>query len=140
MESRKRARKGRQNGGVLSAAAHEELEEHVAEEYGAHHRGNHANGLASSRSSRRQPRVDLSKLEIPSLRKYRHAYNLGGMFDSKEDLVPAVARHFAAQTVDEDDTLLNFAFSLKKQYVARHGGTAMSNKLVAKTGKTKGRK
>ena len=74
------------------------------------------------RSSRRnQPRVDLSKLEVPTLKKYRRVFNLSGAPDSKEELVPAVARHFAAQVVDEDDILLNFAFSLKKQYLARSG-------------------
>ncbi|QDZ21185.1 histone deacetylase complex subunit SAP30 domain-containing protein [Chloropicon primus] len=87
--------------------------------------------LGISRSSRRnQPRVDLSKLEMPTLKKYRRAFNLSGGVDSKEELVPAVARHFASQVVDEDDILLNFAFSLKKQYLARRG-------LLPKKGKGK---
>ncbi|WZN62069.1 SAP30_Sin3_bdg domain-containing protein [Chloropicon roscoffensis] len=78
--------------------------------------------LGVSRSSRRnQPRVDLSKLEVPTLKKYRRVFKLNGNVESKEELVPAVARHFAQQVVDEDDILLNFAFSLKKQYLARRG-------------------
>ena len=61
-------------------------------------------------------------LEMLSLRKYRRTYNLKGDYESsKEELVPTVTRHFAAQVVDEDDILLNFAFSLKKQYMARRG-------------------
>ena len=78
--------------------------------------------LGVSRSSRRnQSRVDLSKLEVPTLKKYRRVFKLNGNVESKEELVPAVARHFAQQVVDEDDILLNFAFSLKKQYLARRG-------------------
>ena len=110
MESRKRSRAaGRQtNGGLHSGAGSEEDDR---DDY---------HGV--SRSSRRQPKVDLSKLEMLSLRKYRRTYNLKGDYESsKEELVPTVTRHFAAQVVDEDDILLNFAFSLKKQYMARRG-------------------
>eukprot|EP00205_Picochlorum_sp_RCC944_P002916 CAMPEP_0182615178 /NCGR_PEP_ID=MMETSP1330-20130603/33690_1 /TAXON_ID=464278 /ORGANISM="Picochlorum sp., Strain RCC944" /LENGTH=116 /DNA_ID=CAMNT_0024835075 /DNA_START=394 /DNA_END=741 /DNA_ORIENTATION=+ len=104
MESRKRSR--RQSGAALANGGNDDDDQ----EY---------HGI--SRSSRRQPRVDLSKLEVPTLKKYRRVFNLGGVIDSKEELVPAVARHFASQVVDEDDILLNFAFSLKKQYLARRG-------------------
>jgi histone deacetylase complex subunit SAP30 len=93
-----------------------------------------------SRSSRRQPRVDLSKLEVPTLKRYRSTFNLGGsaVVDSKEELVPAVARHFAQQVVDEDDILLNFAFSLKKQYLAKNG-LLPKNKAKGAKGKSSGK-
>lgn len=77
--------------------------------------------LASRPSRRNQPKVDLSKLEMPTLKKYRARFNLSGGVDSKEELVPTVTRHFVAQAVDEGDILLNFAFSLKKQYLAKRG-------------------
>lgn len=68
------------------------------------------------RSTRRPLQVDLSKLETSSLKKYRRVYNLREVSSScKEELVPAVAQHFAAQVVEENETLLSFAFFLKKQ-------------------------
>uniref|UniRef100_A0A7S0QTE5 Histone deacetylase complex subunit SAP30 Sin3 binding domain-containing protein n=1 Tax=Pyramimonas obovata TaxID=1411642 RepID=A0A7S0QTE5_9CHLO len=78
-------------------------------------------------SARRQPRVDLSRLETGSLRKYRRVYKLGdlGSGVSKEDLVPAVARHWQSQVVEEEyETLLAFAMTLRKQYVTGQSGTA----------------
>lgn len=33
----------------------------------------------------------------------------------QEELIPAVARHFAEQVVEENETLLSFAYFLKKQ-------------------------
>ena len=57
--------------------------------------------------------------------------------DSKEELVPAVARHFAQQVVDEDDILLNFAFSLKKQYLAKNG--LLPKKSKSTKGKSSGK-
>lgn len=70
----------------------------------------------SLRSTRRPLQVDLSKLETSSLKRYRRVYNLREVASScKEELVPAVAQHFAAQVVEENETLLSFAFFLKKQ-------------------------
>mmetsp|Transcript_31639 Transcript_31639/g.81075 ORF Transcript_31639/g.81075 Transcript_31639/m.81075 type:complete len:124 (-) Transcript_31639:93-464(-) len=68
------------------------------------------------RTSRRAGRVDFSKLETASLNKYRKVYQLRDVAQNstKEELIPAVARHFASQTVDEEDTLLNFTLALKK--------------------------
>ena len=60
-----------------------------------------------------------------------------GAHDSKEELVPTVARHFAQQVVDEDDILLNFAFSLKKQYLARRG--LLPKKSKGSKGKSSGK-
>jgi hypothetical protein len=50
-------------------------------------------------SARRQPRVDLSRLDAASLRKYRRVYKLGELAAgvAKEDLVPAVLRHWQSQ-------------------------------------------
>ncbi|XP_024364617.1 uncharacterized protein [Physcomitrium patens] len=70
----------------------------------------------SLRSTRRPLQVDLSKLDTSSLKRYRRVYNLREVTGSgKEELVPAVAQHFAAQVVEENETLLSFAFFLKKQ-------------------------
>jgi len=81
--------------------------------------------------------VDLSKLEVQTLKKYRRAFNLGGVIESKEELVPAVARHFASQVVNEDDILLNFAFSIKKQYLAKRGLLPKAKAKGKATGKGK---
>ncbi|CAM6129195.1 unnamed protein product [Calypogeia fissa] len=68
------------------------------------------------RNSRRPLQVDLSKLETSSLKRYRRVYKLSDVTSScKEELIPAVARHFAAQVVEENETLLSFAYFLKKQ-------------------------
>eukprot|EP00241_Pyramimonas_parkeae_P009518 CAMPEP_0114274834 /NCGR_PEP_ID=MMETSP0058-20121206/29997_1 /TAXON_ID=36894 /ORGANISM="Pyramimonas parkeae, CCMP726" /LENGTH=124 /DNA_ID=CAMNT_0001394693 /DNA_START=264 /DNA_END=638 /DNA_ORIENTATION=- len=80
-------------------------------------------------SARRQPRVDLSRLETSSLRKYRRFFKLGDLAAgvSKEDLVPAVMRHWQNQVLeDEYETLLSFAVTLRKQSVAASGGTGVS--------------
>ncbi|KAG6548745.1 hypothetical protein Mapa_009755 [Marchantia paleacea] len=70
----------------------------------------------SIRNSRRPLQVDLSKLDTSSLKRYRRVYNLREVTSScKEELIPAVARHFAAQVVEENETLLTFACFLKKQ-------------------------
>jgi hypothetical protein len=51
-----------------------------------------------SSSSRRPLQVDLSKLETSSLKRYRRVYNLREVTSScKEELIAAVAQHFAAQ-------------------------------------------
>ncbi|KAH9546184.1 hypothetical protein CY35_12G081800 [Sphagnum magellanicum] len=69
-----------------------------------------------SSSSRRPLHVDLSKLETSSLKRYSRVYNLREVASScKEELIPAVAQHFAAQVVEENETLLSFEFFLKKQ-------------------------
>mmetsp|Transcript_28152 Transcript_28152/g.79515 ORF Transcript_28152/g.79515 Transcript_28152/m.79515 type:complete len:136 (+) Transcript_28152:107-514(+) len=68
------------------------------------------------RGTRRAARVDFSKLETNSLRKYRKFYHIADIpsNSTKEELIPVVARHFASQMVDEDEALLNFALALKK--------------------------
>lgn len=71
-----------------------------------------------TRPTRRRPGVDFSKLDTTSLRKYRAHYKLTEVApnSSKEDLIPAVARHFADQVVmDEEDTVVSFCLSLKRQ-------------------------
>ncbi|KAL2613705.1 hypothetical protein R1flu_025397 [Riccia fluitans] len=70
----------------------------------------------SVRNSRPRLQVDFSKLDTSSLKRYRRVYNLREVSGScKEELIPAVARHFAAQVVEENETLLSFACFLKKQ-------------------------
>uniref|UniRef100_A0A061R1L6 Histone deacetylase complex subunit SAP30 Sin3 binding domain-containing protein n=1 Tax=Tetraselmis sp. GSL018 TaxID=582737 RepID=A0A061R1L6_9CHLO len=67
-------------------------------------------------SGRRAVRVDFSKLETSSLRKYQKVHHLNEVpqNSTKEELIPVVTRHFAAQVVEEDEVLLNFALALKK--------------------------
>lgn len=73
-------------------------------------------GRPAPRATRRQPKVDFHKLDAVSLQRYRKSYKLGEAppTSQKEDLIPAVARHFASQVVDEDETLLRFAMALRK--------------------------
>lgn len=70
-------------------------------------------------SSRRQPKVDFSKLETISLKKYRKLHDMDDLppSASREDMIPAVAKHFSQQVVDEKDTLVNFALSLKRHHL-----------------------
>eukprot|EP00877_Chromochloris_zofingiensis_P000084 jgi/Chrzof1/10076/Cz04g26070.t1 len=67
-------------------------------------------------SARRTPKIDFTKLETISLMKYRKTYKLGETptNSAKEDLIPAIQRHFASTVVDEDETLLKFAIALRK--------------------------
>lgn len=56
-------------------------------------------------------------MEAASLRRYRQVYKLeeAEPGSSKEELMPAVARHFAAQVVDELETLRSFTATLRKR-------------------------
>lgn len=77
-------------------------------------------------STRRvNPRVDLSKLDVSSLRRYKTVYKLGeAPADStKEDLMPGIRRHFEnhLQHMDESDVLLNFMLALKKASIQPGG-------------------
>mmetsp|Transcript_18817 Transcript_18817/g.41183 ORF Transcript_18817/g.41183 Transcript_18817/m.41183 type:complete len:169 (-) Transcript_18817:277-783(-) len=80
-------------------------------------------------SARQLSQVDLSRLEASSLRKYRRVYKLGDMASglTKEDLVAAVSNHWQTQVVEEQETLLAFAMTLRQQYVSEQpegmGGT-----------------
>mmetsp|Transcript_1517 Transcript_1517/g.1725 ORF Transcript_1517/g.1725 Transcript_1517/m.1725 type:complete len:144 (+) Transcript_1517:281-712(+) len=93
-------------------------------------------------SSRRQSRVDLSRLEASSLRKYRRVYKLGDLASGvpKEDLIPAVSRHFqqSMPVEDEFETILNFAVTLRKQCIQANGGgangMAVAHKVKQKPG------
>lgn len=104
---------------------------------------------AQRQSTRRKPHVDLARLDVrdecalrcssddasqvATLRKYRRAFKLGDpqQTGTKEELLPAVVKHWqnqvrvegetsiahadAAKVVDEDETLLAFVFALRKQ-------------------------
>ncbi|KAK9805891.1 hypothetical protein WJX73_001745 [Symbiochloris irregularis] len=73
---------------------------------------------SSRPSTRRRPGVDFSKLDTASLRKYRTHYKLTEVPPncSKDELIPAVARHFADQVVlDEEETVMSFCMSVKRQ-------------------------
>lgn len=65
-------------------------------------------------------RADLSRLEPPSLRKYRRLYKLGEVQNggTKEELMPAVVRHWNQTIIDEDETLIAFALALRKQAIS----------------------
>ena len=95
---------------------------------------------------------------MQTLRKYRRVFKLGDPPElvTKDELLPAVLRHwqnqvsaclarlaqparvltrFGAQTVDEDETALAFAFALRKQATsggASPGGTVKTFKPAVK--------
>ncbi|PNW88941.1 hypothetical protein CHLRE_01g051450v5 [Chlamydomonas reinhardtii] len=73
-------------------------------------------GGRQTRSRRTGPRVDLGKLDTMSLLRYRKVYKLGDApaTATKEDLLPAVSRHFAQQVVDEEEVLLKFVLAVQK--------------------------
>ena len=98
-----------------------------------------AGGLpaAQRQSTRRKPHVDLSRLDVQSLRKYRRTFKLGEpqtlSGGSKEEVLPAALRHWQTlvrplsgmlllpagaeprrQVVEEDETVLSFAVALRK--------------------------
>lgn len=78
----------------------------------------------TTRSTRRgASRVDLSKLDVSSLNKYRKHYKLGEApaGAQKEDLVPAVTRHFASMPLmDEEELLLKFVLVVQKHNKQAH--------------------
>mmetsp|Transcript_11388 Transcript_11388/g.45951 ORF Transcript_11388/g.45951 Transcript_11388/m.45951 type:complete len:124 (+) Transcript_11388:100-471(+) len=95
-----------------------------------------------------QNRVDLSRLEAPSLRKYRSLYKLGEVHNggTKEELMPAVLRHWNQTILDEDETLLSFAFALRKRAISGSGAPLGATRPVVVKGnasrsgmRTKGR-
>jgi len=65
--------------------------------------------------TRQQIAVDLSKLDLMALKRYKKHYKLRTRHKTsrKADLVAAVSRHFAAQSVDEAETIERFVFALK---------------------------
>ncbi|GAQ85282.1 Putative PHD zinc finger containing protein [Klebsormidium nitens] len=71
--------------------------------------------------SKRSPGVDLSKLEASSLKRYKRTFRLVEPPAGKdsERLIPVVEEHFAAQVVQEAETLLSFAHSVKLRAACR---------------------
>ncbi|KAK3281851.1 hypothetical protein CYMTET_10382 [Cymbomonas tetramitiformis] len=92
-------------------------------------------------SARRKPNIDLLKLEASSLRKYRRVYKLPelGAGVGKEDLAPAIIKHWQNHLVVEDEyeTLLSFAMTLRKQSIASGGASGMHGKMKQKGPKRK---
>lgn len=92
-------------------------------------------------SARRKPNIDLLKLEASSLRKYRRVFKLPelGTGVSKEDLAPAIIKHWQNHLVVEDEyeTLLSFAMTLRKQSIASGGASGMHGKMKQKGPKRK---
>ncbi|KAK9907961.1 hypothetical protein WJX75_000632 [Coccomyxa subellipsoidea] len=73
-------------------------------------------------TTRRRPGVDFSKLTLASLKRYRHIFKLGDVpGGTKEDLIPAIQRHFAQQVVDEADILIAFASTVRRQSLEYNG-------------------
>lgn len=62
-------------------------------------------------------RADLSKLKLPSLKKYVRVHDvLGvGQYAGREELLAAVSRHFNLEEVDEKTVLDGLIQSLKKR-------------------------
>lgn len=63
------------------------------------------------------PRVNFGKLDIAALRRYRRHFKLTdvGPNSSKDQLVSAVSRHFAAQHVDEHNVISHFVATAVKR-------------------------
>eukprot|EP00775_Hariotina_reticulata_P013674 gene13674-13796_t len=60
-------------------------------------------------------RIDLTKLELVSLQRYRKAYKLPDHpAGSREDLLTTIIRHFSDVYVDEDETLIRFAMACRR--------------------------
>ena len=64
--------------------------------------------------------MNLGRLQEGTLRKYGKYFNLeevsNGGKNSKDELLPAVTRHFSSQVIrDEQDTLMQFILSLRKR-------------------------
>lgn len=70
------------------------------------------------------------------MRKYRRIYKLGEVQNggTKEELMPAVVRHWNQTIVDEDETLVAFAFALRKQATAGTGGLGVNRNTTMKGG------
>lgn len=77
------------------------------------------------RNLARTPKVDFNKLDAASLHRYRRLYKLADAPPTtpKEDLIPAVARHFAMQTVDEEEILIGLAAALRRNKLKLMGQT-----------------
>ena len=91
--------------------------------------------LPGTFSRNEQVSVDLTKLEVgcsakigfwiflksegqaPSLRKYRRVFKLGEVQQggTKDELIPAVVRHWKQTIVDEDETLIAFVTALRQR-------------------------
>lgn len=118
MADRKRKVPGRQAGNAILDGMSTDEEDEVPT----------APQPARQSTRRVNPRVDLSKLDVSSLRRYKTVYKLGeAPADcTKEDLMPGIRRHFEnhLQNMDESDVLLNFMLALKKSSI--QPGTAAS--------------
>lgn len=62
-------------------------------------------------------RINLGKLDMASLRRYRARYQLPepGPDSTKDQLVLAVAEHFMSQRVNEHDVLASFLMAAKRR-------------------------
>ncbi len=96
------------------------------------------------RSVLRSPSDPLSNpCQAPSLRKYRRIYKLGEVQNggTKDELMPAVMRHWNQTIVDEDETLVAFAFALRKQATTGFGSSyGVSRTSTMKSGSSRSAK
>jgi len=71
-------------------------------------------GTSSGRPVREKETVDFTKLDMATLKRYKRHYRLKTRQNvTKTELALAVAKHFAAQTVDEGDTIALFLYSAR---------------------------
>jgi Sin3 binding region of histone deacetylase complex subunit SAP30 len=63
------------------------------------------------------PRINLSRLSIETLRRYRTVYQLpdAGPNATREQLLDAVARHFSSIQVDEMSVIRHFLAAVRRQ-------------------------
>ena len=70
-------------------------------------------------SSRRHPRVDLAKLDVSTLRKYRRFYGVCSVTaNSKDELMPHISKHFETYGVNEDQALAKFLEVLRSRHAS----------------------
>ena len=70
-------------------------------------------------SIRRHPRVDLAKLDVSKLRKYRRFYGVCSVTaNSKDELMPHISKHFETYGVNEDQALAKFLEVLRSRHAS----------------------
>jgi len=70
--------------------------------------------LRTDKDARSSLAVDFTKLDMATLKRYKRHYRLKTRQNvTKTELSAAISKHFAAQTVDEADTISLFMYSAR---------------------------
>ncbi|CAI5492883.1 unnamed protein product [Closterium sp. Naga37s-1] len=82
-------------------------------------------------SSAKPLKVDLSKLQTSSLRRYKRVYKLRDASSGKEELKLAVAQHFASLVVSEEEIIHSLVEVFSRRYHQRAAANATSEAPAA---------